>query len=75
MKLLNKDKQRITNPNIIIVRDCKSLTTDIGAITNFVFQGVNNTGNQDISRIGTDILKRQNRYDERTKKVKPLIEE
>lgn len=28
MKLLNKDKQRITNPNIIIVRDCKSLTTD-----------------------------------------------
>jgi hypothetical protein len=48
---------------------------DIGAIVNFVFQGVNDTGNKDITKIGTDILKSINRYDTQTKRVKPLIEE
>ncbi len=48
---------------------------DIGAIINFVFQGENKTGNPDISRIGTDILKKEKRYDQTTKKVKPFIQE
>ena len=50
-------------------------TNDMGAITNFVFQGVNDTGNSDITTIGTNILKSIGRYDEKTKQVKPLIEE
>ena len=45
-----------------------------GAIQNFVFQGVNNTGNQDITVMGTYILKFIGRYDEKTKQVKPLIQ-
>ena len=48
---------------------------DMGAITNFVFQGVNDTGNQDITTIGTDILKSMGRYDKNTNQVKPIIEE
>lgn len=48
---------------------------DLGAITNFVFQGENSTGNKDITKIGTSILKLMGRYDENTKQVKPLIEE
>jgi len=48
---------------------------DLGAITNFVFQGENNTGNPDITKIGTQILKAKGRYDEKTKRVKPFIEE
>jgi hypothetical protein len=48
---------------------------DLGAITNFVFQGVNDTGNQDFTKIGTDILNRIGRYDKEAKRAKPLIEE
>jgi RHS repeat-associated protein len=48
---------------------------DLGAITNFVFQGINNTNNQDITKIGTNILMKMGRYDKKTKQVKPLIEE
>jgi hypothetical protein len=46
---------------------------DLGAITNFVFQGVNDTGNQDFTRIGIFILRSVERYDSNTGEVKPLI--
>jgi hypothetical protein len=48
---------------------------DIGAIVNYVFQGVNDTGNSDITKIGTEILKKAGRYDTNTQQAKPLIQE
>ena len=48
---------------------------DLGTIVNFVFQGENNTGNSDITQIGTNILKNIGKYDTQTKTVKPLIQE
>ena len=38
-------------------------------------RGVNNANNQDITTIGTNILKSIGRYDENTKQIKPFIEE
>jgi hypothetical protein len=46
---------------------------DLGAIVNFVFQGINDTGNQDITRIGTLILRNNGRYDISTGKVQPFL--
>jgi hypothetical protein len=36
---------------------------DLGAIINFVYQGVNETGNPEITKIGIDILKWEGKYD------------
>jgi hypothetical protein len=36
---------------------------DLGAIINFVYQGVNETGNPNITKIGIDILKEAGKYD------------
>jgi len=48
---------------------------DLGAIINFVFQGVNETGNQNITIIGANILKNIGKYDSKTKTVRPLLQE
>jgi len=48
---------------------------DLGAIINFVFQGINDTGDPGITEIGIFLLKRVTRYDEKTKQIKPYIEE
>ena len=60
--------------NVGIVPPQYQNNNDIGAIVNFVFQGINNTGNQNITTIGTDILKAIRRYDTQTQTIKPLIE-
>jgi len=46
---------------------------DLSIILNFVFQGVNDTGNEDITNIGTNILNEVGKYDE--KKIKSTIKE
>ena len=46
----------------------------MGAIINYVFQGVNTTKEQNITRIGQMILKKEGRYDKEANKDKPFIE-
>ena len=46
---------------------------DLGAITNFIFQGENNTGNRDITNIGIEVIKLSKHY-EKTKKITPARE-
>jgi len=46
---------------------------DIGSIVNVVFQGVNDTGNPNITTIGNSILERFGRYDSQTQTHRPLI--
>jgi RHS repeat-associated protein len=45
---------------------------DLGAIINFVYQGINTTDNPDITNIGIDILKAKGIYD--PDKIKPVNE-
>ena len=45
----------------------------IGAIVNYVFQGVNSTKNKDVEKIGKNILSKIGRYDKETKQYSPLI--
>jgi hypothetical protein len=47
---------------------------DLGAIINYVFQGINETGNQNISVIGNEILRKIGRYDNITGEVKPFLD-
>jgi hypothetical protein len=47
---------------------------DLGAIVNFVFQGINDTGNQEISTIGSRILRSINKYDSNTGQVQPFLQ-
>ena len=47
----------------------------MGAIINYVFQGVNNTGNKEIENIGNQILFSTGRYDESEKEYKPFIKQ
>lgn len=47
----------------------------MGAIINYVFQGVNNTGNKEIENIGNQILFNTGRYDESKKKFYPFIKQ
>ena len=46
----------------------------LGAIVNYVFQGENSTKDQNVTKIGQQILKKVGRYDNETKKYKPFIE-
>ena len=46
-----------------------------GAIINYVFQGENTTKDKNITRIGQQILKKVGRYDAKSKKYKPFINE
>ena len=46
-----------------------------GAIINYVFQGEKTTKDKNITRIGQQILKKAGRYDAKSKKYKPFINE
>ena len=46
-----------------------------GAIINYVFQGEKTTKDKNITRIGQQILKKAERYDAKSKKYKPFINE
>ena len=48
---------------------------NLGAIINYVFQGQNSTGDKMITKIGNAILKYIGRYDKKSNKYKPLIQE
>ena len=45
----------------------------IGAIVNYVFQGVNSTKNKDIEIIGNNILSTLGRYDKEKKQFMPFV--
>jgi hypothetical protein len=45
----------------------------IGAIVNYVFQGVNSTKNKDIEIIGNNILSTLGRYDKDKKQFMPFV--
>jgi len=72
-KRLLKQAIHVVNENMDLVPSQYQNNNDLGAIINFVFQGVNNTGNPSITTIGIDILERIERYDPQTQKVRPLI--
>ena len=78
---IDKDMQSLQNALILVkvginrglVPSQYQNKNDLGAITNFVFQGINNTGNQDITLIGTNILKLSKNYAD-TQAVIPVRE-
>jgi hypothetical protein len=74
-KVLLNQATQIVNNNMALIDPKYQNTNDIGAITNYVFQGVNSTDNPDITTIGTNILIQAKRYDNDTKQAKPLIQE
>ena len=47
----------------------------IGAIANYVFQGIKSKRNKDVEIIGNQILQRLGRYDSKERKYNPLINE
>ncbi|MCR5696500.1 MAG: hypothetical protein K6G73_05930 [Marinilabiliaceae bacterium] len=59
----------------LIPQKYKESNDKLGAIVNYVFQGVNISKDQNITRIGQQILNKVGRYDKETKKYKPFIEE
>jgi RHS repeat-associated protein len=59
--------------NINLVDQKYRNASDLSTIANFVYQGVNNTGNQDITNIGINILKSVGKYD--PNKIKPATTE
>ena len=59
----------------IIPQKYRESNDKLGAIVNYVFQGENTTKDQNITKIGQQILNKVGRYDKETKKYKPFIEE
>ena len=58
----------------LIPQKYKESNDKLGAIVNYVFQGVNTTKEQNITKISQQMLKKVGRYDKETKKYRPLIE-
>lgn len=59
----------------IIPREYRESEDKMGAIINYVFQGEKTTKDKNITRIGQQILKKAGRYDAKSKKYKPFINE
>lgn len=59
----------------IIPREYRESEDKMGAIINYVFQGEKTTKDKNITRIGQMILKKEGRYDAKSKKYKPYINE
>ena len=70
-----KTSANIVNSHMgLIPQKYKESNDKLGAIVNYVFQGVNTTKEQNITKISQQILKKVGRYDKETKKYRPLIE-
>ena len=66
----------VVNKHIGLIPDDYKNDIDVmGAIINYVFQGVNNTGNKEIENIGNQILFNTGRYDESKKEFYPFIKQ
>src|SRR5574344_593650 len=74
LESLNNAAKNVFSDMSLVSKKYQKNNNIMGAIINYVFQGVNTTKNMDVETIGNAILKKVGRYDSETKKLSRMYQ-